>query len=298
MPGLKALSDFIEGPQQSRAVAAHAASVGISSAASFVIVGAIAEIFGWRWGVAIGGIGAVASGLIMGVFFPAQTYKPQQSRILDLLDFRPVLRNRSAIAYSIGYAVHTFEMSAFRNWVVAFLTFSAAYQGVKDVAQWLSPPVIATLMGLLGVWTSVLGNEVARRIGRRRWIISVMGLGMAVSAVVGFAPAVSYPLAVCFSLLYGVLIWADSVSLTAGTTGSAIPGQRGATLACHSMLGYVGGFVGPLVIGVLLDVFGAGTPVGWGLAFLSIIGILFFGPLVMVLLKPGSLDGDRAADNS
>ena len=35
MPGLKALSDLVEGPQQSRAVAAHAAAVGISGALSF-----------------------------------------------------------------------------------------------------------------------------------------------------------------------------------------------------------------------------------------------------------------------
>ena len=34
MPGLKALSDIVKGPQQSRAVSAHAASVGASDAAS------------------------------------------------------------------------------------------------------------------------------------------------------------------------------------------------------------------------------------------------------------------------
>ena len=40
MPGLKALSDLAEGPQQSRAVAAHAAAVGVSGALSFGIAGA------------------------------------------------------------------------------------------------------------------------------------------------------------------------------------------------------------------------------------------------------------------
>ena len=298
MPGLKAMSDLIEGPQQSRAVAAHAASVGVSSAASFLIAGMVAETFGWRWGVALGGVGAVVAGLLMGVSFPARTPKPQESRTANLLDFRPVFRNRSAMAYSIGYGVHTFEMSAFRNWVVAFLTFAAAYQGVKDIAEWLSPIVVATAMGLLGVGASVFGNEIARRIGRCRWVLVIMWSGIAVSGVVGFAPAISYTIAVSLVLLYGALIWADSASLTAGTTGSAVRGQRGATLAVHSMLGYAGGFLGPLVIGVMLDIFGAGTPIGWWLAFLASGGILLLGPVAIIVLKPASLDGDREAHNS
>ena len=68
MPGLKALSDLIEGPQQSRAVAVHAASVGISSSAFFVLSGVIAETVGWRWGVAMEGFGAVTSLVLIALF--------------------------------------------------------------------------------------------------------------------------------------------------------------------------------------------------------------------------------------
>ena len=113
-----------------------------------------------------------------------------------------------------------------------------------------------------------------------------MGLGMMVAAGIGFAPTVSYPLA-------AVLIWADSTALTAGATSSAAPGQRGAALAVHSTLGYAGGFIGPLVIGVMLDVFGADTPKGWGMAFLASVGILAIGPLAVLILKPQALAGDR-----
>ncbi|MEC9184501.1 MAG: MFS transporter, partial [Pseudomonadota bacterium] len=58
MPGLKAFSDIIEGPQQSRAVSSHAASGGISGAASFLVVETIGAWFGWRWGIVVGAIGA------------------------------------------------------------------------------------------------------------------------------------------------------------------------------------------------------------------------------------------------
>ena len=299
MPGLKALSDLIEGPRQSRAVTAHAASVGISGAVSFLIAGTIAETLGWRWGVAIGGCGAAAAFVLMAVFLPKQPPKPPpkqpQEQRKALLDFRPVFRNRSAMAYAIGYGVHTLEMSALRSWVVTFLTFVAVYQGVTpgDIFNWLTPTVIATTMGLLGVWASVTGNEISMRFGRKRLILLVMAAGILVAAGIGFSAAVSYPLAAGLVLVYAMLIWADSSSLTAGTTGSAEPGQRGATLAVHSTLGYAGGFLGPLVIGFTLDAAGGASPMGWGLAFLSIAVILLIGPLAILILKPEPLAGDR-----
>ena len=167
MPGLKALSDIVEGPGQSRAVAGHAASIGISGALSFVIAGTVAETFGWRFGVAVGGVGAAFSLLIMLVGLPARPPKPQEGPKTALLDFRPVLSNRSAMAYSIGYCVHTLEMGALRNWVVAFLSFAAA-----GTASWLAPTVVASVMGLFGVWASVTGNELSIRFGRRRLILA------------------------------------------------------------------------------------------------------------------------------
>ena len=111
MPCLKALSDIIDGPQQSRAVSAHAASIGIIGAASFLVAETIGAWFGWRWGIGVGAIGAGLA-LLLALFA-----LPKSSRNYDdvsrgaLLDCRPVLPNRSALAYSIGYLVHTREMS-------------------------------------------------------------------------------------------------------------------------------------------------------------------------------------------
>jgi len=35
----------------------------------------------------------------------------------------------------------------------------------------------------------------------------------------------------------------------------------------HSMAGYAGGFLGPLGVGIVLDLAGGDTVLGWGLAF-------------------------------
>ena len=292
MPGLKALSDLTEGPQQSRAVAAHAAAVGVSGALSFGVAGAANAWLGWQWALVPGALGAALAFVLVLVGLPPRPFRATAGPRRALLDFRPILRNRSALAYSIAYCVHTWEMSALRGWVVAFLTFVVA----REPNGWtpLAPATVASVMGLLGVWASVWGNELAIRFGRRRFILGTMLASGGLAAVIGFSAALPYAGAAALVLLYAVLIWSDSSSLTAGSAGSAEPGQRGATLAVHSTLGYAGGFLGPLAVGAMLDLIGGPSVLGWGVAFGHVTIALLLGALAFTWLRPGDLAGDRS----
>ena len=292
MPGLKALSDVAEGPRQSRAVAAHAAAVGISGALSFGVAGAVEVWLGWQWALMPGALGAALAFTLVLIGLPARPPRAAPGPREALLDFRPILRNRSALAYSLAYCVHTWEMSALRGWVVAFLTFAAVRSAAGGWTA-LAPATVASVMGLLGVWASVWGNELAIRFGRRRFILATMLVSAAVAGVIGFSAALPYAGAVALVFLYAILIWADSSSLTAGSAGSAEPGRRGATLAVHSTLGYAGGFLGPLALGATLDLVGSNRVLGWGLAFGHVTVALLVGALAFVSLRPADLAGDR-----
>jgi MFS family permease len=292
MPGLKALSDSAEGPQLSRAVAAHAAAVGISGALSFAVAGTVNTWLGWQWALVPGALGAGLAFVLVLIGLPARPPQPVTERRGALLDFRPILRNRSALAYSIAYGVHTWEMSALRGWVVTFLTFAAAHSA--DTGTLVAPATVASAMGLLGVWSSVWSNELARRFGRRRFIVGTMLASAAMAGVIGFTAALPYAIAAALVLVYAALIWSDSSSLTAGSAGSAEPGRRGATLAVHSTLGYAGGFLGPLALGATLDLAGGASTVGWGLAFGHVTLAVLAGWLAFVWLRPADLAGDRA----
>jgi MFS family permease len=182
-------------------------------------------------------------------------------------------------------------MNALRGWAVAFLAWVAAT--ADGAASWIAPTAVATAMGLVGTWSSVAGNEAAIRIGRPRLVRLAMTACLVCAAGIGFLGARSYPLAATLVLLYGLLIWLDSSSLTAGAAGSADPARRGATLALHSMAGYAGGFVGPLAIGWILDLSGGMSAMGWGLAFLHVAAITLLGQVAFVLLRPRDLAGDR-----
>ena len=71
-------------------------------------------------------------------------------------------------------------------------------------------------------------------------------------------------------LFRSIFIMSDSAALTGGVVAAAREGQRGATLAMHSVFGFSGGFLGPLVVGWVLDI-GAGPQSlhGWGIAFIA-----------------------------
>jgi MFS family permease len=177
--------------------------------------------------------------------------------------------------------------------VVTFLTFAAA----QSAGAWtpIAPATVASVMGLLGVWASVWGNEVSIRFGRRRFILGTLLVSAAMAGVIGFSAALPYAGAALLVLVYAILIWSDSSSLTAGSAGSAEPGRRGATLAVHSTLGYAGGFLGPLALGVTLDLLGGATVLGWGVAFGHVTIVLLAGALAFVWLRPADLSGDRQA---
>ena len=290
MVGLKALADLVEGPTQSRAVAFHAASIGIGGSLSFVLAGWAADSVSWQTAFQISAAGSFLALLVMAFLVPRRTPVPLDDQGW-LSTFIRALKNKSAIAYSLGYLVHTWEMFTLRSWVVTFLVFTAAQEGGPP--NFLIPTVIAMLMELTGTASSVFGNEVAIRVGRRRWILMVMFASMAMGAIVGFSAGAGYGVAATICLIYNVLIYADSASLTAGAVGTAEPGRRGATLAVHGMLGYGGGFVGPLFLGVILDVLGGETVMNWGIAFAHVSVIMVIGPLAIKLLKPGELPGDK-----
>jgi MFS family permease len=291
MTGLKLLADQVDDKMMSRAVTGHAASIGIAGAISFSCAGFVASRYGWQASFFAAGFSAAIAWLLVAIWVPARSRGTGPAKQVPVFDFRPVLRNRSAIAYSLAYCVHTLEMSAVRGWGVAFLGFVAL--GAGGAGAGVTPTVVMTTLGLIGTAASVVGNEAAIRMGRRKLIGLAMLASIAFAASIGFIGTVSYAIAVTMLVLYGLVIWLDSASLTAGAAGSADPSRRGATLAVHSTLGYAGGFVGPLIVGYVLDLGGGMSRMSWGWAFLC-VGLLNLVVLAIFwAINPRGLAGDR-----
>jgi predicted MFS family arabinose efflux permease len=292
MTGLKLLADRVDAKMMSRATAGHAASIGISGAMSFATAEWLTHLGGWQAAFMSASFSAVLAWLIIATVVPAQARRP--ARATDgggLYDFRPVLQNRSAMAYALAYCVHTLEMSALRGWGVAFLAYVAVSTGNKEAV--ISPAVLVTALGLIGTFASLFGNEMAIRLGRRRLVQSAMFASVLLGGTIGFLGTASYSIAAGLMLFYGFVIWLDSSSLTAGAAGTAEPSRRGATLAVHSTLGYAGGFVGPLMMGLTLDLSGGMSTFGWGISFAAVAALMLLALIAFWWIRPRELAGDR-----
>jgi MFS family permease len=277
MPGLKVIVDRLEGDAQSRAVTWHAAGVGIAGAASFAVAGALDRLGGPLAAFAFGAACAMAAFAIGWAALPSATPRAAASPAA-LLDFRPVLRNRAAMAWIAGYTVHTWELAALRAWGVTFLAAAIALHGAP---LWLpGPSVLFTVAGLVGIAVSVTGNETAQRFGRPRVVAAAMGTAALLALLAGCSLTVSAPLAALCVLAWNAALYLDSSALTAGTVQAAEKERRGATMGLHSMCGYAGGLLGPIGVGLALDLAGTGE-LGWALAFGHLALVTLAGLVVL-----------------
>jgi MFS family permease len=280
MPGLKALVDRTRGPKQARWISYYTASFSLGTSLSFLIIGAVAEFWGWKAAFALAGACALAAFvLVLAQLERADPTPPAQP--VNPFDFAPVFRNRAAMGYVLGYAAHVWELFGARSWMVAFLAWVLATQ---PGATGPSPTTAATLGALLAMASSIIGADLASRFDRRKVCAMAMLSSAATAAVIGFLGWLPYSAVVGLMLLYNVLIQIDSAALTTGAVMAAEPERRGATIAIHSLLGFGAGFIGPLAFGMVLDLAGGGnTSLAWGLAFASMAVVVGLGPLALRL---------------
>ncbi|MBK5959474.1 hypothetical protein CCR97_14840 [Rhodoplanes elegans] len=294
MPGLRLLTDRLDGAAQSRAVALYTSSYAIGTGFSFAMIGVLSTWLGWRWAFGLAAIGPVTAAITVAMVFRGQarrrTAAPQDP---GRQQFGAVLRDRAVMARAVAYGAHNFELFGLWSWAVAFLTFAYALRP-GDPLQ-IEPTLVAAVLTLLLLPASVGGNELALRIGRRRWIVSVMIGSAALAPVVGFAAGevVSAAL-IALCLVYGVAVAAESGALTSSVVATGATRQRGAIMAVYSMVGFAGAFAGPLVFGWVLGGVGAGTGAGWGAAFAAMgLGALV-GPAVLLLVDRRGGDRPRS----
>ena len=240
---------------------------------SFLVGQLVAENFGWRAAFLVTAIGPLVMLTVSALLKPVAP-KPANAR---LLNFAPVFRNTSAMGFVLGYGAHCFELYGIRTWIVAFWTFVVAQ---SDDGAFVGPITVSVIVTLLSLPASVLGNEAALRFGRHRAITAVMVASAAVALAIGFNVGSSPLLLLALVLIYGFTIPADSGALTSGTTASATPTYRGATLALHSTVGFGLSALGGWGAGVALDAAGGpGQPAGWSALFALLAAGVLFGPI-------------------
>jgi MFS family permease len=288
MPGLRLLSDRISGPYQSRYIAFYTSFFGIGIALSFAIAGLAAPLYGWRAAFLLSAAGPVLAGAV--AFFLLRADRPKPAKpfsfavLFPLGAWRRVLADRASAGYTFGYMAHCLELFGSRAWIVAFLGYSASLHAGPSF-PW-NAAAIAAVANLIAVPASIVGNEVALRLGRRRWVV----LAMSASGSTGILLAVGAPwhwaLVLALLIVYSMLVMAESGTLTAGLVAAAPAELRGAALGLYSLAGFGGGLLGPIIFGAALDAAGGeASRLAWIAAYAAVGAGCLAAPLV-VRMKP------------
>jgi MFS family permease len=280
MPGLKALTDRVAGPRQSRYISFYTATFGVGTSLSLLLAGWLSRMVSWQASFGLLAAGPFLSAFI--VFLGLRPLQPPSSGAVGpgLLGSFIMLRDRVVLGYFLRYALHCFELFGLRSWMVAFILF--AYGLTRPAEPLLGATEAAALINFLGIPVSILGNEIAMLLGRARYIPYAMLASGSLAWVAGFSSAWPWWLMLTLLALYFIAIMSDSAALTAGLVEVTAPHARGAAMAVYSFGGFGAGFLAPLVFGAVLDIAGGKTdPSAWGLAF----GILGIGCLIASIVS-------------
>jgi MFS family permease len=278
MPGLKLLTDRLPIQNQPRAIAFYTACFSTGSAVSFLLVGQVNTWFGAETAIYSALVGPPFALLITVSLTRAKAHmSPRHWR--QLLNFKPVLSNKKTMGYVIAYFCHSWELMAMRSFVVAFLTFAHLQ---SDAPVWMDVSIIASIVIFMGLPSSVMGNELALRIGRPKAIILIMMCGFVMSVLLGFSASWPFSIVAALAIIYGVFVTADSSSLTSGSVISSPIDLKGSTMAVHSFIGFTGAMLGPVVAGMALEAGGGHeSSMAWGLTFISMGFVSLIGPFAL-----------------
>ena len=280
MPGLKLLTDIVPKSAQSRTVAWYTSFFYVGAALSLSYGTNLNAFLDWREVWLFAAVGPFIALLFVWLMIPSVKIKFEGKSNWGLLDLRSILANRKVIGFTLAYSAHTAELIGFYTWIVAFLTFSQAGINSEDLTSFLAVGTIASTVTLLAVPASIFGNEAARRFGRLKVLRIVMFGSAVVATILGFSSTLPYPLVLLIIVIYGVFVAADSAVITAGVVDAADPANRGKVMAFYSLIGFLGGSIGPVTFGYMLDIGGGETTdLGWRLGFFSLAFLVCLGPI-------------------
>ena len=280
MPGLKALTDQLSpGRAQQRGTTYYTSVFALGSGLSILIGGIAGDLADWHLAFAVAGAGAAGAFVIVALVLPAKPPVPGSAPAGAALDFRPVLRNRPVMGYIGSFLGIAWEVFASRVWLVSFFLYLQTRLPAGETG-W-SPALWATIVALVGVPAAMAIGELSVRYSRRAILLGVAGASAALAVSIGLTADMAYEIPLTLCILFGMVSYGRSSATTAGTISVADPKRRGATLAVQAFIGFSGGILGPLAVGVALD--SAGGLAGGGAAWSLGMYVMAAGPVLSIL---------------
>ena len=274
-PGMRIVAERFAARGRGFAVGTFVTFFYASNSVSLTLTGLLMARFEWRDAYLIMGVASGASVLL--AYLLLRSHKSQSvigsTGRLDL----SVLRNKAARIYITGYSLHAAELYIVRVWLPALLAAALIARGEDELSAVVGAAAIGGLAMASGAIGPVMGGAISDRWGRAASASVIFALSGACSFAIGWMTGFPWPLLVGVAIIYGWAIAADSAIYSTAVTEVSEQGRLGSTMAVHSFVGFMGGVIGPIVAGAILDV--SPESLKWGLTF-SVTGLLAIAALL------------------
>ena len=291
-PGMRIVAERFADRGRGFAVGTFVTFFYASNSVSLTLTGLLMARFEWRDAYLIMGAASGAS-ILLAYLLLRHHESPSAIGSTGRLDLS-ALRNKAARIYITGYSLHAAELYIVRVWLPALLAAALVSRGVHNLDAAVGAATIGGLAMASGAIGPVMGGVISDRWGRAVSASAIFALSGVCSFAVGWMVGFPWALLVGVSIIYGWAIAADSAIYSTAVTEVAEPARLGSTMAVHSFVGFMGGVIGPIVAGAILDV--SPESLKWGLTF-SVTGLLAIAAILamrgMWRVSPNHADCSR-----
>jgi MFS family permease len=275
------LSDY-HNRTRSTALSFHQSAVYLGTIAGGWIAAVIADHWGWRWAFyGFGGVGVlVAMLLVLGLREPVRDPGVQRSNEVGMLEtVGHLLKIPGVLRLMVAFACANGVGAIFLVWAPTFLfekfhlgLVAAGFSAVAAIQ--LASAASAPLSGLLA-------DRLSHNIKGAHMLIQAVALVIGSFCVMAVGHAQTMSLLIGAMLCFGFCKGAYDGGIFASVFDLVPPGERASAAGLMNMLGWGGGALGPLAIG-LVSTYGHGTPmermsmgISWsGVAYLMAAGLI------------------------
>lgn len=282
-PAHSIISDLFKLESRATALAIYNTGISLGVFIGFLIGGWINVLFGWRWAFVL----AAAPGLLLAILvrftLPEPTRGMSEAKPVEVAEAPPVnevvklLWSRRSLRHiALAAGLHAFVNYGLTGWIAPFL-IRVHEVGTGELANWLAP--IVAIPSALG---ALFGGYLCDRLGKKnvKWYVFIPAI----------CTLVALPLQYIFyfhnDFRIGLLIFAIPIFLNATYLAPTFAMVHGlvslrmravASSILFLVINLIGLGLGPLVTGILSDIFTAewGTKEGirWALIVVSLINI-------------------------
>ena len=274
VPGMRLVVETFPAQRRGAAMGVYIACFSLGISLSLLLTGIILP-YSWRAAFAVTSAGPLAAALV--AWGTVRDIARPAARLRSAI--REALRNRRALRIIAAYAAHNWELFGMRAWLPAFLTTLWVQQGMPLTAATARGATFASLVLVGSGLSNAAGGWLSDHLGRRRTILMFLTASALCSALIGWTPRLGMAAVLILALVYGLLVTADSSTISTAVAESATADTLGATLAVQSGLGFLVTAISPSLFGAILD----GTGGTWGWAFASLGAAALLG--ITAILK-------------